>query len=93
MQAIPVDRSRLRPDSLLVEMTQWESMSSRGHRQRHLELLTDLNSQNRADGSSRPQDRKVLVGLIEGGYTSDTRHLEMLAENQHQYRKLQMLRS
>ena len=36
-----------------------------------------MNSQSRADGSTGPQPRKVW--LIEGGYTSDTRHLE----NQH----------
>ena len=33
-----------------------------------------------------PQRRKVW--LIEGGYTSDTRHLETLAEKQNQHQKL-----
>ena len=61
-------------------------MSYRRHSQRHLELSTTLNSQSRADGSSGPQRRKVW--LIEGGYTSDTRHLEKLAEKQNQHRKL-----
>ena len=75
----PADRGRLRPDIMLVEMTQSENMSYRRHSQKHLELLTTMNSQSRADGSSGPQRRKVW--LIEGGYTSDTRHLEKLAEN------------
>ena len=77
----PADRSRLRPDIMLVEMTQSESMSYRRHSQRHLELSTTMNSQSRAEGSSGPQRRKVW--LIEGGYTSDTRHLEKLAEKQN----------
>ena len=47
----PADRSRLRPDIMLVEMTQSESMSYRRHSQRHLELSTTLNSESRADGS------------------------------------------
>ena len=74
---------------MLVEMTQSESMRYRRHSQssqRHLELSTTMNSQSRADGSSGPQSRKVW--LIEGGYTSDTRHLEKLAEKQNQHRKL-----
>ena len=71
---------------MLVEMTQSESMSYRRHSQRHLELSTTLNSQSRADGSSGPQRRKVW--LIEGSYTSDTRHLEKPAEKQNQHRKL-----
>ena len=61
-------------------------MSYRRHSQRHLELSTIMNSQSRSDGSSGPQRRKVW--LIEGGYTSDTRHLEKLAEKQNQHRKL-----
>ena len=84
----PADRSRLRPDTMLVEMTQSESMSYRRHGQRHLELATTMNSQSRADGSSDPQRRKLW--LIEGGYTSDTRqaHLQKLAEKQNQRQKL-----
>ena len=46
-----------------------------------------MNSQSRADGSSGPQRRKIW--LIEGGYTSDTRHLEKLAEKQNQHQKLE----
>ena len=45
-----------------------------------------MNSQSRADGLSGPQRRKLW--LIEGGYTSDTRHLERLAEKQNQHQKL-----
>ena len=82
----PADKSRLRPDIMLVEMTQSESMSYRRHSQRHLELSRTMNSQSRADGSSGPQRRKVW--LIEGGYTSDTRHLEKLAEKKNQRQKL-----
>ena len=82
----PADRSRLRPDIMLAEMTQSESMSYRRHSQRHLELSTTLNSQSKADGSLGPQRRKVW--LVEGGYTSDTRHLEKLAEKQNQQQKL-----
>jgi len=41
----PADRSRLRPDILLVEMTQSESMSYRQHSQRHVELSTTRCSQ------------------------------------------------
>ena len=74
----PADRSRLRPDIMLVEMTQSESMSYRRHSQRHLELSTTLKT--------GPQRRKVW--LIEGSYTSDTRHLEKLAEKQNQQQKL-----
>ena len=70
---IDPDRSRLRPDIMLVEMTRSESVSYRRHSQRHLELSTTMNSQSRADGSSGPQRRKVW--LIRGGYTSNTRHL------------------
>ena len=70
----PADRNRLRPDIMLVEMTQSECMSYRRHSQRHLELSTTMNSQSRADDSSGPQRRKLW--LIEGGYTSDTRLLE-----------------
>lgn len=84
----PADRSRLRPDIMLV-VTESESMSYRSYRrhtQRHLELSTTINSQSGADGSSGPQRRKVW--LIEGGYTSDTRHLEKLAEKQNQHRKV-----
>ena len=40
----------------------------------------------RSDGSSEPQSRKVW--LTEGGYASDTRHLQKLAEKQNQHRKL-----
>ena len=52
------------------------------------ELSTVMNSQrpSRADSSSGPRRRKVW--LIEGGYTSDTRHLEKLAEKKHQHHKL-----
>ena len=45
-----------------------------------------MYSQSRADGASGLQHRKVW--LIQGGYTSDTRHLEKLAEKQNQHRKL-----
>ena len=84
----PADRNRLRPDIMLVamEMTQSECMRYMRHSQRDLELLTTINSKSRADGSSGPQRRKVC--LIEGGYTSDTRHLEKLAQKQTQHRKL-----
>ena len=71
---------------MLVEMSQSECMSYRRHSQRHLELSTTMNSHSRADGSSGPQSRKVW--LIEGGYTSYTRHLEKLAEKQNQHRTL-----
>ena len=71
---------------MLVEMTQSECMRYKRHSQRHLELSTTINSQGRADGSSGPQRRQVW--LIEGGYTSDTRHLEKLAEKRNQNRKL-----
>ena len=67
-------------------MSQSECMSYRRHSQRHLELSTTMNSQSRSDGSSGPQRRKVW--LIEGGCTSDTRHLQKLAEKQNQHRKL-----
>ena len=50
----PADKSRLRPNIVLMEMTQFESMSYMRHSQRHLELSTTLNSQSRADGSSGP---------------------------------------
>ena len=46
----PADRRRLRPDIMLVEMTQSESMSYRRHSQRHLELSRTTNSHSRADG-------------------------------------------
>ena len=36
----PADRNRLRPDIMLVEMSQLECMSYRRHSQKHLELLT-----------------------------------------------------
>ena len=49
-EAVPADRSRLRPDIMLVEMTQAESMVYRRHSQRHRELSTTMNSQTRADG-------------------------------------------
>ena len=71
---------------MLREMTQSECMRYKRHSQRHLDPSTTINSQSRADGSSGPQRRKVW--LIEGGYTSDTRHLEKLAEKQNQHRKL-----
>ena len=64
---------------MLVEMTQLECMRYKRHSGRHLELSTTMNSQSRAVGSSWPQRRKVWLKL-EGGYTSDTRHLEKLAE-------------
>ena len=85
----PADRNRLRPDIMLVEMSQIECMSYssyRRHSQRHLELTTTMDSQSRANGSTGPQRRKVW--LIKGGYTSNTRHLEKLAEKQNQHRKL-----
>ena len=83
----PANRSRLRPDIMLVEMSQseLECMSYRRHSQRHLKLSTTMNSQSRSEGSSGPQRRKVW--LIEGGYTSDTRHLQKLAEKQKQHQK------
>ena len=84
----PADRSRLRLDIVLVEMTQSESMSYRRHGQRHLELATSMNSQSRADGSSAAGPQRRKVWLVEGGYTSDTRHLEKLAEKHNQHRKL-----
>ena len=54
-----------------------------------LELAYDsYRSQSRANGSSGPQHRNIDVWLIEGSYTSDTRHLEKLAEKQNQHQKL-----
>ena len=47
----PAARNRLRPDIMLVEMSQPECMSCRRHSQGHLELSTTMNSQSRADGS------------------------------------------
>ena len=41
---------------------------------------------SRTNGSAGPQRRKVW--LIEGGYTSDTRHLEKLAGKKDQHRSL-----
>ena len=41
------DRNRLRPDIMLVEMSQSECMSYRRHSQRHLDLSTTRNSQSR----------------------------------------------
>ena len=42
----PADRNRLRPNSMLVEMTRSECISYRRHSQRHLELSTTMNSQS-----------------------------------------------
>ena len=82
----PADRNRLRPDIMLVNMSQSECMSYERHSRRQLEFSTTTNSQSRANGSSGPQRRRVW--LIEGGYTSDTRHLAKLAEKETQHRKL-----
>ena len=67
-------------------MTQSESISYRQNSQSHVELALTMNSQSRADASTKPQCRKVW--LIEGEYTSDTRYLEKLAEKQNQHQKL-----
>ena len=55
---------------------------------RHAELSTTLTSQrsSRDDSPLRPRCRKVW--LIEGGYTSDSRHLKKLAEKKNQHHKL-----
>ena len=47
-------RSRLKPDIMLMEMTQLESMSEWRPSQGHLEVATTRSSQSRADGSSGP---------------------------------------
>ena len=46
----------------------------------------DMNSWSIADGSPGPQRRQVW--LMEGGCTSDTRHLAKLAEKETQHQKL-----
>ena len=81
----PADRSRVRPDILLVEMTQSECANYKRGDHRHPELSTIMSHQttSRTNGSAGPQRRKVW--LIEGGYTSDTRHLEKLAEKKDQH--------
>lgn len=79
----PAERNRVRPDPdiLLVDMTQSEctryKRPAEGHRVTELSNSTNGQRSSRADSSSGPRRRKVW--LIEGGYTSDTRHLEKLA--------------
>ena len=84
----PADRNRVRPDILLVEMTQSECANYKRGDHRHPELSSIMRHQiaSRTDGSVGPQRRKVW--LIEGGYTSDTRHLEKLAEKKSQHASL-----
>lgn len=79
------ERNRVRPDILLVEMTQSECTMYRRPAEGHIELSTTMNSQrsSRAESSSGPRQGKVW--LIEGAYTSDTRHFEKLAEKKHQH--------
>ena len=52
------------------------------------EFSTSMNGQrsSRAESLSGPLHRKVW--LIEGGYTSNTRHLEKLVEKKHQHHRL-----
>ena len=87
----PADRHRVRPDILLVEMTSSESTyytRSTGGLQ---ELQADMGRQDvpssvRSAGRPKPQCRKVW--LIEGGYTSDTRYLEKIAQKKAQHQRL-----
>ena len=84
----PAHRSRVRPDILLVEMTQSECANYKRVDHRHPELSAIMNNRttSMAGSSAGPQRRKVW--LIEGGYTSDTRHLEKLAEKKNQHQSL-----
>ena len=81
----PADRGRVRPDILLVNMTQSGCMRYRRPAGRHTDLSTN-SEQPKLVGCWWPI--KAKVWLIEGGYTSDTRHLEKLAEKKNQHQKL-----
>ena len=84
----PAARNGVRPDILLVEMTQSECMRYRSPAMRHTELSTIMCSQRsfRIDSQSRPRCSRVW--LIEGGYTSDIRHSEKLADKKNQHHRL-----
>ena len=87
----PAYSNRLRPDIMLVEMSQSECMSYR-----ILSLAVSPETQPETpralNNHDQPEQGRWLIGpqrrkyrkvwLIEGGYTSDTRHLTKLAEKE-----------
>ena len=89
----PSDRNRVRPNILLVEMTQTESLyysiPKRPQRLQATMSGQDVPSSSdttRSANDPGPQRRKVW--LIEGGYASDTRYMEKLAQKKLQHQKL-----
>ena len=95
---LPADRRHvLRPDILLVEVTHDEQTLYTRHGN-HAVLTGNfcdstmprqpMPQGNHAQQPSTPQIRKRRVWLLEGGYTSDTKHLEKVEEKKRQHETL-----
>ena len=82
------DRHRVRPDIMFVEMSHPERTRYHPNATSFPELSstvpreTELNTR----GPTGPRPRKVWV--LDGGYTSDTRHLEKIQDKETQHSKL-----
>ena len=93
---LPPDRRHvLRPDILLIEATHAEQTLYTTHGEHPVlsESFWDPTMQatpgNHAhQPTTRPQTRRRKVWLLEGGYTSDTRHLDKIAEKKQQHETL-----
>jgi len=89
----PEKRHILRPDILLVEVTHAEQTiyAKPGTHAVLTNTFSDPTVQAaRVDqsGQAHSQSRRRKVWLLEGGYTSGTRHLEKIEEKRQQHKKL-----
>ncbi len=88
-------RHVLRPDIMLIEVNQEEQ--ARYTTQGHHELLngsiqdaarSTWNEQDEDQSLPRTSNRMRKIWVIEGGYTSDTRHAEKVQEKMEQHKTL-----
>ena len=86
-----MDRNRIRPDILLVEMSHQESTGYRTNAHALLELTTTVAQPSNPNKRGGPAERGRKILILEGGYTSDTRRLEKVREKHLQHARLMMM--
>ena len=84
----PMDRNRIRPDILFVEMSHQESTMYRSNAHALPELTTTVAQPSSPNTRGGTTERSRKIWVLEGGYTSDTRRLEKVREKHLQHERL-----
>ena len=84
----PDDRHRLRPDIMIVEMSDSERARCDLESPRYPRLSPMVAREVEPNTIGTPGLRPRKIWVQEGGYTSDTRHLETVQDKERQHEQL-----